>query len=370
MRTIALFAATFALVAANRMCGEGPSKAPPATAGSIRIAGRMNTARAAHTATLLNDGRVLIAGGFSGGSLSSAEVYEPESQRFRTADRMSSARAGHAATLLRDGRVLVTGGYNGDYVRSCEIFDPRAARFVPAGQMVVARSGHAAVLLPDGKVLLVGGVGTGWTFLNSAEIYDPVTGVSRPTGSMSTARESHTATLLADGRVLIIGGHHGRRPGVTIHASAEIYNPANGLFARSGTMSVRRHKHDAVMLRDGRVLVTGGSDERDGAGMYQSAEMYIPKLGTFQRLPDSRVQRFKHQGTSLLLRNHNIVLLGGAAQAQVFDPESNGFASAAGSFGEPRFFAAATLLANGDAIVTGGYTEDQQVTDIVWLYHP
>lgn len=361
MRTVTLLlASAVAVSAVNRT----------ATAGSIRSAGRMNAGRAAHTATLLKDGRVLIAGGFSGGSLASAEVYDPRASRFMNVSNMAAARAGHAATLLPDGRVVITGGYNGEYLRTCEIFDPATGRFAPAGEMVVPRSGHAAVLLRNGKILLVGGIGTGWTFLSSAEIYDPSTRSSRSTGSMSTERESHTATLLGDGRVLIVGGHKGRRPNVTVYASAEIYQPATGLFAPAGRMSVPRHKHDAVLLRDGRVLVTGGSDERDWSGIYQTAEIYDPQRGAFEPAQNSHVRRFKHQGTSLLLRNDKIVLLGGAAQAQVYDPALGNFAPAGGSFGEPRFFAAATLLTTGDALVTGGYDDHQQVTAMGWLYHP
>jgi deoxycytidylate deaminase len=330
----------------------------------------MNAERAAHTATLLNDGRVLIAGGLSGRSLPGAEIYDPKFQRFTNVSSMRSARAGHAATLLADGKVLISGGYNGGYLRSCEIFDPVTARFTPAGQMVLPRSGHAAVLLRNGKVLFAGGVGTGWTFLSAAELYDPVAGSSRPTGSMSTARESHTATRLSDGRVLMTGGHTGRRPEIAIHASAEIYTAETGAFTRAGRMAIPRHKHDAVLLQDGRVLVTGGSDERDGAGMYQTAEIFNPKTASFERTSDSQMRRFKHQGTSLLLRDGKVVMLGGAEHAELYDPDTGHFVSVSGDFGEPRFFAAATLLPRGDALVTGGYTENQQVTAIAWLYRP
>jgi hypothetical protein len=347
-----------------RNCGETPG------GGAIRDTGRMNAERAAHTATLLNDGRVLIAGGFSGGSLSSAEVYDPESQRFTFVGGMRAARAGHTATLLPDGRVLIAGGFNGDYLASCEIFDPRTRQFTPAGELAVARSGHAAVLLRNGKVLLAGGVGTGWSFLRSAEIYEPSTGTSRPTGDMSAARESHTATLLNDGRVFVAGGHEGRRPRITLHAAGEIYDPAKGAFTAAGTMSIPRHKHDAVLLPDGQVLVTGGSDARDGEGKYDSAEVFDPKTVAFQRVRASHLPRFKHQGTSLLLRNQKVVVLGGAAQAELYDPASGRFLPVAGRFDEPRFFAAATLLRGGNALITGGYTEDQRVTARAWVYDP
>ncbi len=236
--------------------------------------------------------------------------------------------------------------------------------------MVVPRSGHAAVLLRNGKVLLVGGVGTGWSFLRSAELYDPSSQSSHLTGRMNSARESHTATPLADGRILIVGGHEGRRPNVTIYATAEIYDAATGLFTGTGSMSIPRHKHDAVLLPDGRVLVTGGSDERDGAGMYKTAELFDPKTLAFQPVSDTHERRFKHQGTSLLLRDNKVVLLGGAAKAEIYDPKRGNFAVVDGSFDEPRFFMAAALLHDGTALITGGYTEKQQLTANAWLYSP
>ena len=379
MRLAAVLIAS-ALAAAAPSCGQdrslsrsataGSATAGSATAGLIRHTGRMHAERAAHTATLLKDGRVLIAGGLSGAALRTAEVYDPKAQRFINVGAMRSARAGHTATLLASGNVLITGGYNGEYLRSCELFDPVTGQFSSGGQMEVPRSGHRAVLLQTGKVLLVGGVGTGWSFLRSVEIYEPSTQTSRATGSLSESRESHTATLLSDGRVLVAGGHNGRRPNVRIFSSAEVYDPRIGTFTSTGTMIVSRHKHDAVLLGDGRVLVTGGSDERDGAGMYATAEIYDPRSGTFTRKLECRVPRFKHEGTSLLLPNKKVALLGGAAEAQVYDPTSDTIARVDGSFGEARFFATATLLANGEALVTGGYTADQQVTAMSWVYRP
>jgi hypothetical protein len=102
----------------------------------------------------------------------------------------------HTATLLPDGRVLIAGGFNGDYLSEVEIYDPRTGGFIPIGSMTTPRMDHVAVLLENGKVLLAGGVGPGWTFLASAELYDPVTGTFAPTGDMTVARESHTITRL------------------------------------------------------------------------------------------------------------------------------------------------------------------------------
>src|SRR5215204_3434283 len=217
----------------------------------------MTAKRAAHTATLLDNGKVLIAGGFvgNGGGLSSAELFDPTSNTFAPAQNLTAARSGHTATRLPNGKILIAGGYNGDYLNSAEIFDPTTNRFTSAGRMVTARSGHVATLLNNGKVLLAGGVGTGWTFLADAELYDLQTNTFTATGGMTTARESHTATLLNDGKVLIAGGHKGRRANITIYTSTEIYNPANGTFTAAGNLTIKRHKHDATLLANDRVLI-------------------------------------------------------------------------------------------------------------------
>jgi N-acetylneuraminic acid mutarotase len=251
--------------------------------GVVSSIRNMTAKRAAHTATLLDNGKVLIAGGFvgNGGGLSSVELFDPTSNTFTSAENLTSARAGHTATRLPNGKILIAGGYNGDYLNSAEVFDPTTNRFSSAGRMVTARSGHVATLLNDGKVLLAGGVGTGWTFLADAELYDPKTNTFSATGGMTAARESHTATLLKDGKVLIAGGHKDRRSAITIYTSTEIYNPANGTFTAAGNLTVKRHKHDATLLADGRVLIVGGSDERDGDGAYQNAEVFNPGGGSF-----------------------------------------------------------------------------------------
>ena len=284
---------------------NGVRESNAARAGSVYAIGGMSTSRAAHTATVLKNGKVLIAGGFTGDehSLASAEIFDPEANSFSPAGSMSAARAGHSATVLPDGKVLIAGGYNGDYLDSAEIYDPKNGQFAPAGKMTMPRSAHIAVLLDNGKVLLAGGVGAGWTFLADAEIYDPLTNSFAKTGNMLEARESHTATLLKDGQVLIAGGHRGRRAAVQIYSSAEIFDPSKGTFAPAGSLTVRRHKHDALLLDDGRVLIVGGSDERDSKGAYSTVEIYDPKTKAFAKIGDMSRSRYKLQGTTVLLRN-------------------------------------------------------------------
>lgn len=338
--------------------------------GTLSAAQRMTAQRASHTATLLNNGKVLVAGGFVGeeNSLASTEIFDPTKNAFAAAESMHVARSSHTATLLPDGRVLIAGGFNGDYLDTAEIYDPTTGKFTLTPKMQTARSGHVAVLLNNGKVLLAGGVGTGWSFLANAEIYDPKSNTFTATGAMTTARESHTVTLLKDGRVLITGGHQGRRSAITIYSSCEVYNPASGSFASAGNLTVKRHKHDAVLLADGRVLIVGGSDERDSAGAYRNAEIYNPANKTFAAVSNMNASRYKLQGTAVLLKNGKVLVAGGASRAEVFDPKSNSFSFADGDMGTKRLFATATLLQNGRVLITGGYNNYMAVSSYAWIY--
>jgi hypothetical protein len=286
---------------------------------------------------------------------------------------MSVARCCHTETRLADGRILIAGGFNGQYLSSAELYDPATGEFTPTGSLTTPRMDHVAVLLDNGKVLLVGGVGTGWTFLSSAELYDPETGTFISTGNMMVARESHTITKLQDGRVLITGGHRGRHSDIVIYDSAEIYDPKTGLFTETGHMTIPRHKHDAVLLANGRVLITGGSDENDDQNAYASAEIYDPAKGSFSKASDMPTVRYKHIGTSLLLANGDALIAGGARNAVLYDPKQNIFEIVPGDLGTgtlSRLFSTATLLANGNVLVTGGYGVGQNVSARAWIYTP
>jgi hypothetical protein len=164
----------------------------------------LTVARAAHTATRLNDGRVLIVGGQNaGGPLDSAEIYDPATGTVSAAGSLSTPRTNHAATLLPNGLVLVTGGLSaGAALDSSEIFDPEISTFLAGPTMQSPRSGHSATVLQDGRILLTGGV-----TLGTAEIFDPATFQFTPTaGDLATPRWYHGSALLQDGTVLIAGG--------------------------------------------------------------------------------------------------------------------------------------------------------------------
>ena len=195
--------------------------------------------RALHTATFLGNGKVLIAGGWNGTtSLFSAELYDPATNMFSatidtvllTTTTMTGIRSQHTATLLDNGKVLIAGGFGAsDAVAPAELYDPNAGTFTATtGSMAQARNPHTATRLPSGKVLVVGGY-TNAGALASAELYDPTVlpnGTFSATGGLSQARGSHRATFLTTGEVLVTGGNNGGPL-----SSTEIYDPNSGIGA-------------------------------------------------------------------------------------------------------------------------------------------
>ncbi|MEQ1604335.1 MAG: kelch repeat-containing protein [Pyrinomonadaceae bacterium] len=344
-----------------------PSTSPT---GRIRSLSDMVTGRAAHTATLLTDGRVLIVGGFRNGgtSLREAEIFAADTGTFSPTGSLSTPRSGHTATMLPDGKILIAGGFDGTYLDSSEIFDPKTGKFTPGGRLTLPRSEHTATKLADGRILLSGGVGTGWTFLSDAEIYDPRTGRFTPTGRMSVPRESHTATKLAGGNVLITGGHKDRRSAITIYASTEIYDVTRGVFLPGPDLTIKRHKHDAVILADGRVLISGGSDERDGRAPYNSLEIVDPASGRTRRVGETASARYKLNGAVVRLPSGKILIAGGSDTSEIFDPVTEKVTPVEGSFGSARLFATATLLKDGRVLIAGGYDRSTKVGQGAWIY--
>jgi hypothetical protein len=228
---------------------------------------RMINDHYSHTATLLNDGRVLIAGGqylipnFGGGQ-SPAELYDPSAGTFTLATGdLITPRSLHTATLLNDGTVLIAGGSNSYSIAAAEIYDPATNVFTVSGSLATARNGHTATLLSNGKVLIAGGQDDcpspcTNSYLSSVEIYDPAARSFLLTGSLSLARGFHSASLLNSGSPLIVGG--GNFTANT--GTAELFNPTNQQFIGAGSLVSRRWGHTATVLNDGAVLIAGGMD--------------------------------------------------------------------------------------------------------------
>lgn len=353
----------FKLAACTAFITAVPAGSPN---GRVTDAANMGVARASHTSTLLPDGNVLIAGGFAGSGheyrpFASTEIYDARTGRFATGPSMRAGRSGHTATRLADGRVLLAGGWSAsnDARGTADVFDPASRRMIATGPMLVPRAGQTATLLRDGRVLFVGGVDKSETKLSSAEIYDPRTGAFTATGSMSIPRESHTATMLADGRVAIVGGSSGRYPSATIHRSIEIYDPSAGTFSVASQLLVARHKHAAISLADGRLVVVGGSDNRDWNGQLETAEVFDPSSGRSVATGPMHGKRFKIDRAVALLRDGRVLIAGAGSEAELYDPRNNEFGTVPGSLGDARYYAATTTLSDGRVLITGGYARQR-----------
>lgn len=351
---------------------------PTDSVGRVTATGKLGTRRFSQTATLLPNGKVLVTGGMeaNGRWVNTAELYDPAAGTFAATGKMEVARACHTATLLKDGQVLIAGGSDGSGLdlASAELYDPARGTFRATGNLTGPRCSAVAVRLNNGKVLLIGGDGVREDErVATAELYDPATGRFTAAGSMHVPRATHVAVLLKDGRVLVVGGSSaGRYPGTHIEASAEIYDPATGKFTVTGSMSSARYKAAAALLPDGRVLVVGGSDNRDWRGQYTSAEIYNPASGKFAPASDMNFKRYKLMHSAVALPNGRILIAGGAEHPEVYDPATNRFQPVTGSVGGGRYFSSATVLADGRVLIAGGYGEDPMaggVTD-AWIYQP
>jgi hypothetical protein len=243
---------TATLLADGRVLIVGGLSGPaPATAGGVILA----SYRTAETDAFL----------------ATAEIYDPTAGTFSKTGSMSTPHRGHTATLLQDGRVLVVGngGETSPSSKAADVYDPATGRFTKTGSMKIGRWLQTATLLQDGRVLILGGRSPKDSVYSNAEMYDPRSGTFSSAGSMGEGRQQQTATLLADGRVLIAGGYWSDGQKWRVLSSTEMYDPATGNFSPIGSMGTPREGHTATLLNDGRVLIAGGADigNRGGVGV-------------------------------------------------------------------------------------------------------
>jgi hypothetical protein len=365
--------------------------------GNEATDGVLGLARAGHTATALEDGRVLITGGGGGDLLFpqgevDCELFDPLSRTFTPTAPLSEPRTTHTATRLADGRVLVVGGADSAGVVSatCELYDPTTNTWSPAAPLFFGRVGHTATLLDDGRVLVTGGLATYENAMidpapayasarANAELYDPAsdTWVSA-SNLMVSGRSGHTATLLDDGRVLLFGGISGvltsdfglPLPGNT--NTADVFDPTSDAFSAAGQVPVARSFHAASKLGDGRVLITGGLVTQTtflgSIFAVSTADLYDPQTGQWSSGTELPVPLAYHTQSARGSRGDALIVGGVTGAFPTFQPaavvgrfdgasyraqEDLGVVLGRG-LAQPRGVHRTTELPNGTWLVSGG----------------
>ncbi|WP_158620000.1 Kelch repeat-containing protein [Corallococcus sicarius] len=367
------------------------SKASEIVSG-VELTGAMVTGRRHHTATLLNNGKVLVAGGNQTVSLTSipvqlSELYDPVTGSWTSSGSMVEVRNYHTATKLNDGRVLVVGGYEGATM-TAELYNPATGVWSATGSPPgPKRFSHEAVLLSNGKVLVSGGSITDAGYSALATIYDPGTGTWSATSSMQSPRIHHSLTLLKNGRVLAVGGMGPTPvyPFIYSLSTAEIYDPATGTWSLTGSMAhdpifltPGRRSHAAAILPSGKVLVAGGysSDGFFGFGpIVANAEVYDPETGTWSPTGSMSAGRYEHD--LAILPSGKVLVAGGKMsisdgyvptpeKVELYDPVT-GLWSTVGTLTNARFDSTATVLASGRVLIAGGYRYDSATSKYVYI---
>jgi len=321
------------------------------------------------TATLLQNGTVLFAGGGNATVTARAEVYDPTSQQFSPTGSLSLPLEGHSATLLGNGQVLIAGGGStNSYPTAAQLYDPVAGAFKPTGSMQERRFTPFATLLANGTVAVAGGSFT--EPLSSIEIYDPAAGTfSSKSTFMNAGRTGNTMTKLADGRFLFVGGLDANYNPIL---NAEIFDPATNKFTMTGALATGRYLHAATLLGDGTVLVVGGFGDYSLSNFVSTAEVYDPALGTFGPAPSNPiVARAGPTATALpsgkvfvaggfIGSGATIYGLAGTNSTELYDPIAGTF-TPAGNMTAPRGNHTATLLIDGRVLLAEGIADPTSV---------
>lgn len=362
-------------VAALTLSGCTGDPAPPAPAPPPVSAGlEMLVSRASHTATLLPDGRALVAGGCAADGCEDneraqrSELYDPARGRFVEGPALTVPRAGHTATALGDGRVLLTGGYGGEGRAphaSAEIFDPRTGAFAAVGRMAVARGAHTATRLTDGRVLIAGGV-DGRRALSTVELFDPATDSFTAAADLPAPLATHGAALLADGRVLVAGGQAATGHGNSLVDTAFAYDLRVDRWTALGRLSVPKYKLAVAALPDGGAIVIGGQTADEAGARLATTELFDPRTGRFRAGPAMAERRYKISDAVAALADGRIAVAGGYG----VETYAGGRFTPSGTGTYERQFPAAVALRDGSVLVTGGYDDRTRVTNTVLLARP
>jgi N-acetylneuraminic acid mutarotase len=327
-----------------------------AQSGTFALTGSLNTARYNHTAALLQNGEVLVTGGVdvTGNPIASAELFNPTTGKWTVTGSMSEAREAFTATLLQSGEVLVAGGfgYFGDCLAAAELYNPSTGEWTPTGSMTQGRCSPSATLLPSGDVLVAGGGQTGSfsNTLTSAELYNPSTGAWQTTGSLNVGR-SNAAAILENGQVLAAGGSNYSNGIYTLLASAELYNPATGLWTLTASMVKGTLPTTPVLLANTDVLIAN------------DAQYYNPSTATW--VNTGALPKTAGNPTKASFLNTGNVLASGTtcnysgcghvptATCFLYTTSTNVW-SLTGTMKQPRIDHTSTLLSSGQVLVAGG----------------
>lgn len=269
--------------------------------------GNMNIARTRHSATLLENGNVIIIGGIGkDDDLYSAEIYDHNTGKFILIGNMAVARHGHTATLLKDGRVLIIGGHNAiskyNEINDVEIYDPRSNKFNNVAKLDHLGNYHTSTLLNNGKVLVIARNDTD----THAILFDPKNNNFDPISKPLNRSGEYTATLLLNGKVLIVGGN------LKVNRTAEIYDPNTGTFTLTGSLNKLRNGHSATLLPDGKVIIIAGDytySQENNKVLPSTMEVFDYNTGKFTIT--GNIKKYRSNQSSILLPQGNLVIIGG-----------------------------------------------------------